>query len=104
MDIEALNKMLSDGQDNLLLRFALAQALFKQGQYADAIGHLETALEHDKTHTASLKLLGKALAANGDNDKAMQTYRRGIEIAGEPDFTLAGMTKAGMQATHYPGR
>jgi hypothetical protein len=30
LDIDVLNKMLRDGQDNLLLRFALAQALFNR--------------------------------------------------------------------------
>jgi predicted Zn-dependent protease len=81
MDINALNKMLISGQDNLLLRFALAQALFKQDQFEDAIPHLEQALEHDSTHTASLKLLGKAFAACDKKEKAMEIYREGIEIA-----------------------
>ena len=75
--------MLNSGQDNLLLRFALAQALFKQDQFEDAIPHLEQALQHDSTHTASLKLLGKAYAACGKKEKALQTYRKGIEIAEE---------------------
>ena len=83
MDIEVLNKMLREGQDNLLLRFALAQALFKQDRYEDAIPHLEKALVHDNAHTASLKLLGKAYAAIGKKDEAMETYRKGIEIAEE---------------------
>jgi len=47
MNIEALQKMLDQGQDNLLLRFGLGQALLKDGQTTEAIIHLEKALEVD---------------------------------------------------------
>ena len=81
MNIEALQKMLDQGQDNLLLRFGLGQALLKDGQVTEAIIHLEKALEFDPAHSASLKLLGKAYATNGNSDKAIQIYSKGIELA-----------------------
>ena len=81
MNIEALEKLLDQGQDNLLLRFGLGQALLKDGQVTEAIMHLEKALEFDPAHSASLKLLGKAYATNGDSDNAIQTYSKGIELA-----------------------
>ena len=81
MNIEALQKLLDQGQDNLLLRFGLAQALLKDDLATEAIKHLENALEFDPAHSASLKLLGKAYAANGDSDKAIEIYTKGIEQA-----------------------
>jgi uncharacterized protein HemY len=81
MDIKTLEKMLDSGQDNLLLRFGLGQALFKAEEYPQAIQHLEKALEFDEAHSASMKLLGKAYAAAGDLENATRIYRRGIELA-----------------------
>ena len=81
MNIENLNKLLEQGQDNLLLRYGLAQALLNEGQITEAIKHLEQALEFDHGHSASLKLLGKAYASNGDSDKAIMIYTKGIELA-----------------------
>jgi len=40
MDINALKTMLAQGQDNLLLRFGLGQAMLKQGEAEQAIEHL----------------------------------------------------------------
>ena len=81
MNIEALQKLLDQGQDNLLLRFGIGQALLKDNQLTEAITHLEKALEFDPAHSASLKLLGKAYATNGDSDKAIEIYTKGIEQA-----------------------
>ena len=81
MNIEVLLKLLNQGQDNLLLRFGLAQALLQEGKHTEAISHLEKALQFDPAHTASLKLLGKAYATAGDSDKAVEIYTNGIEQA-----------------------
>jgi len=81
MNIEDLQKLLDQGQDNLLLRFGLGQALLKDNLVTEAITHLEKALEFDPAHSASLKLLGKAYATNGDSDKAIEIYTKGIEQA-----------------------
>ena len=81
MNIEALQKLLDQGQDNLLLRFGLGQALLKDGKAAEAILHFEKALEFDPGHSASLKLLGKAHVTTGNKDKAIEIYTGGIEQA-----------------------
>ncbi|MDX2478391.1 MAG: tetratricopeptide repeat protein [Gammaproteobacteria bacterium] len=81
MNIETLQKLLEQGQDNLLLRYGLAQELLNEDQITEAIKNLEKALEFDPTHSASLKLLGKAYATNGDSDKAIEIYTKGIEQA-----------------------
>ena len=81
MNIDALKTILSQGQDNLLLRFGLGQALLKQGQAEDAIEHLMAALRFDPQHSAAWKLLGKAYAETDQQAQAIKTYERGIEVA-----------------------
>lgn len=81
MDINALKNMLAQGQDNLLLRFGLGQALLNNNQYEEAIEHFRKALDFDPQHSAAWKLLGKALAANAQTSEAIKTYERGIVVA-----------------------
>ena len=81
MDINALKNMLAQGQDNLLLRFGLGQALLNNNQFEEAIEHLRKALDFDPQHSAAWKLLGKALAASEQTDEAVKTYEQGIVVA-----------------------
>ena len=81
MDIEILRNLLSSGQDNLLLRFGIAQELLKTNEHAEAIVHLQRALVMDPSHSASRKILGKAYTATGKIDEAIKNYRKGIKIA-----------------------
>lgn len=73
--------MLEQGQDSLILRFGLGQALLKADQPQEAIQHLLKTLEFDPQHSAAYKLLGKAYAATEQNLQAIDTYNKGIEIA-----------------------
>ena len=81
MDINALQNMIAQGQDSLILRFGLGQALLKQGDLDAAIEHLNQALQFDIEYSAAYKLLGKAYAQNDQPDKAIETYIKGIEVA-----------------------
>lgn len=81
MNIDALQKMLDQGQDNFLLRFGLGQALLKDGQAAESISHFEMALQFDPQHSSSWKLLAKALALQARNQDAIKAYQQGIEVA-----------------------
>ena len=81
MDINALKNMLAQGQDNLLLRFGLGQALLNNNQFEEAIEHLRKALDFDPHHSAAWKLLGKALAASEQTDEAIKTFEQGIVVA-----------------------
>jgi len=81
MNIENLKTMLNQGQDSLILRFGLGQALLKQGDYNEAIEHLKKALEFDNEYSAALKLLGKAYAQAEQTELAIQTYKKGIDVA-----------------------
>ena len=79
--IDNFEKLLANGQDNALLRFGLGQAYLQANEFAKAVNHLQRAVEHDKNYSAAWKLLGKALAAHGDNAAAIDVYQQGINIA-----------------------
>ena len=81
MNTDALKNMLKQGQDNLLLRFGLGQALLKQGQAKEAIEHLMAALEFDPQYSAAWKLLGKAYAETDQQAQAIKAYEQGIDVA-----------------------
>lgn len=81
MNIESLKAMLTQGQDSLILRFGLAQALLKNGDVDEAIDHLKHALEFDAEYSAALKLLGKAYAQSEQNQLAVTTFEKGIRVA-----------------------
>lgn len=73
--------MLESGQDSLILRFGLAQALLKQNEFADAIEHLLKALDFDHEYSAAYKLLGKAYSLSDKTQLAIDAYETGIKIA-----------------------
>jgi len=81
MDIDSLKAMLENGQDSLILRFGLAQALLKKGDFPAAIEHLQKALDFDSNFSAAYKLLGKAYIQSDKNQLAIDTYEKGIKIA-----------------------
>ena len=81
MDISALKKLLEQGQDSVILRFGLGNALFKSGQAAEAIPHLKAAIEFDPEYSAAWKILGKALVDVGDKEQAIVVYENGLLVA-----------------------
>ncbi|VAW56330.1 hypothetical protein MNBD_GAMMA07-2658 [hydrothermal vent metagenome] len=81
MDINSLKLMLENGQDSLILRFGLGQALIKQNDYSQAIEHLLKALKYDPEYSAAYKLLGKAYMKNKQSQLAIEIYKKGIQVA-----------------------
>jgi len=79
--LENFEKMLANGQDNPLLRFSLGNEYLKAEDYARACMHLAEAVRQKPDYSAAWKIYGKALAANGDTEEAIQAYRQGIEVA-----------------------
>lgn len=79
--IENLLKLLEKGQDSAMLRFGLGNAYLKQGDAAEAAKHLQKAVELDPGYSAAWKLYGKAVAATGDDARALEVYRQGIAVA-----------------------
>ena len=81
MSTEALEKMLTKGMDNALLRFGLGKAHLDAGNAAQAAEHLQRCVAFDPGYSAAWKLLGKALQAEGDNEAARQAWQQGIAAA-----------------------
>ncbi len=73
--------MLARGEDNPTMRFALGSAYLTAGSFDKAVGHLSVAVNLDPDYSAAWKMLGKAQTAAGLPDAAIETYRRGIEVA-----------------------
>jgi len=76
-----LEKLLSQGKESALLRFSLGNEYLKLREIWVAIFHLKRALELDPNYSAAWKLLGLALTDAGVTNEALDTYRRGIEVA-----------------------
>ncbi|HEX8979479.1 MAG TPA: tetratricopeptide repeat protein [Parasulfuritortus sp.] len=79
--IDNLEKMLAQGRDNALLRYSLGNEYLKAGEACNAVAQLREAVRQDPNHSASWKLLGRALAETGDLAGALDVYRQGIAVA-----------------------
>ncbi|HKB82940.1 MAG TPA: tetratricopeptide repeat protein [Burkholderiales bacterium] len=79
--VSNLEKLLSQGKESALLRFSLGSEYLKLRETWVAIFHLKRALELDPNYSAAWKLLAMALADGGILNEALDTYRRGIEVA-----------------------
>ena len=79
--ISNLEKLLSQGRESALLRFSLGNEYLKLHEVWVAIFHFKRALELDPNYSAAWKLLGMALTDGGILTEALDTYRRGIEVA-----------------------
>lgn len=79
--LENFERMLAQGRDDALLRYALGNEYLKAGRAAEAIDHLRAALRHDPRYSAAWKLLGRALAETGALTEALAAYRDGIAAA-----------------------
>jgi Tfp pilus assembly protein PilF len=79
--ISNLEKLLSQGKESALLRFSLGNEYLKLREIWVAVFHLKRALELDPNYSAAWKRLAMALADGGVLNEALDTYRRGIEVA-----------------------
>ncbi|MCW3150432.1 tetratricopeptide repeat protein [Stutzerimonas stutzeri] len=79
--LESLEKMLSQGMDNPMLRFGLGKGYLDAGQPGRAAEHLRRCVELDPKYSAAWKLLGKALQAADDIPGARHAWQQGIAAA-----------------------
>ena len=80
--LESLEKMLSQGMDNPMLRFGLGKGYLDAGQPGRAAQHLRRCVELDPKYSAAWKLLGKAWLASGQPLAAREAWQRGLSVAG----------------------
>ena len=76
--IAAFEAMLARGQDSEMLRYTLGSACLDSGRHAEAIEHLMQAIEQKPDYTAAWKLLGRAHAAAGDAQAAVDAFDHGL--------------------------
>jgi folate-binding protein YgfZ len=67
--------------DDPLGNFGLGELLLEEGNYGEAVVHLERALSADPRYSAALLALGRALEGADEAVAARDTYRRGVDIA-----------------------
>ena len=96
---QQLEAMLATGKDSALLRFSLGELLLKDDEPAGAAEHLAQAVAQDPQYSAAWKLYGKALAASGRTQAAIDAFDRGIEVA-----TARGDNQAAKEMTVFRKR
>jgi len=79
--IANLQKLLGTPRDGALLRFSLGSEYLKAGDAHNAQLQLAEAVSRDPDYSAAWKLLGKALADDGQLQAALAAYRQGIAAA-----------------------
>ncbi|TIH10533.1 tetratricopeptide repeat protein [Pseudomonas leptonychotis] len=90
MSTEALEKMLTKGMDNALLRFGLGKGYLDAGELARAAEHLQHCVQFDPQYSAAWKLLGQALNKQGLIDQARAAWTQGLRVADEKGDKQAG--------------
>ncbi len=79
--IANLGKLIGTPRDGALLRFSLGGEYLKSGDAHNAQLQFAEAVARDPAYSAAWKLLGKALAEDGQPQAALDAWRRGIAVA-----------------------
>lgn len=79
--IERWEKIVATQPANDLARFSLAKALFDAERYADAKGHLATALANKPDWMVVQILLGKCHLQLGERTAARDAFQKALQLA-----------------------
>lgn len=79
--IEVFKQMLADDPSNTMVMFGLAKEYEKLGRHADVIKVLEDYLSHADDEGNAYGTLANAYALSGDRDKAIEIYKKGIDVS-----------------------
>lgn len=79
--IEVFEQMLAAEPDNTMVMFGLAKEYEKTGDHTKVIELLETYLSKFDDEGNAYGVLANAYAQAGNRDKAIETYKRGIEVS-----------------------
>jgi predicted Zn-dependent protease len=79
--IEVFRQMLESDPDNTMVMFGLAKEYEKLGQHQEIIGILETYLAKADDEGNAYGMLAKAYDLSGDREKAIETYKKGIDVS-----------------------
>jgi predicted Zn-dependent protease len=79
--VEVFEQMLTSDPENTMVMFGLAKEYEKLGRHGDVIRTLENYLAHADDEGNAYGMLAKAYDQSGDREKAIETYKKGIEIS-----------------------
>lgn len=79
--IDVFKQMLESDPDNTMVMFGLAKEYEKIGQMRDVIDILEVYLAKADDEGNAYGMLAQAYEKSGESDRAIETYKRGIEVS-----------------------
>ena len=79
--IEVFEQMLADDPGNTMVMFGLAKEYEKLGQFDKVIELLEPYLQNADDEGNAYGMLANAYLQQGDHKKAVQTYKKGIDVS-----------------------
>jgi len=79
--MDALKGFLDEDPNDSFSRYALAMEYIKLGQHDAGIAEFSTIVEKDPAYVATYYQLAKAYEREGRVPEAVETYRKGIEVA-----------------------
>jgi len=79
--IDTFEAMLARGQDSDMLRYTLGNAYYQEKQFADAIKHLQEAINLNPDYSVAWKVLGRVLAEDGQHQAALDAFDSGLAAA-----------------------
>jgi predicted Zn-dependent protease len=79
--IEVFQQMLADDPSNTMVMFGLAKEYEKLGRHTEVIKVLEDYLSHADDEGNAYGTLANAYALSGDRKKAIEIYKKGIEVS-----------------------
>lgn len=79
--IDVFEQMLASDPSNTMVLFGLAKEYEKLGQHSDVIRVLENYLSNADDEGNAYGTLANAYALSGDREKAIETYKRGIDVS-----------------------
>ena len=79
--IEVFEQMLAADPENTMVMFGLAKEYEKLGRHADVIRVLEDYLSKADDEGNAYGVLANAYLLNGDREKAIEIYEKGIEVS-----------------------
>jgi pentatricopeptide repeat protein len=79
--IEVFEQMLAADPSNTMVRFGLAKEYETLGRHADVIRVLEDYLAKADDEGNAYGTLANAYALAGDRDKAIEIYKKGIDVS-----------------------
>ncbi len=79
--IEVFEQMLADDPSNAMVMFGLAKEYEKTGEHQKVIDLLENYLRTANDEGNAYGVLANAYLQSGDREKAVETYRKGIDVS-----------------------